>query len=308
MSYITPFQYYYNSETIPENLNWGSYQYVPLKDIVNNFLLMNTGNHSLVNNEERFKVIFHAKRAIQELHYDASREIRVLELEIVDPIRYVLPPDYVNWVRLSIYKDGFLFKLAENTQVMSALTYLHDHDNRILFDQDGYCLSPEHSNLDYDRCFNGKMGVYSNPTGQFDGWQGCCGDNGDWWFNYGFAGRFGLDPENTNRNPKFTIDSKNGVINFFSDMSNEICILEYICDGMENGREEKIAVNKLFERYVYAYIKYEILKDKLGVQEYVVRRASKEMWALLRNARIRVSNIHPERLLMVLRNMTKPLK
>ena len=52
MAYITDYQYYENGGNAPEDANWGSYQYVSLQDIVNNFLLMYSGNHSLVNNEE----------------------------------------------------------------------------------------------------------------------------------------------------------------------------------------------------------------------------------------------------------------
>jgi hypothetical protein len=77
---------------------------------------------------------------------------------------------------------------------------------------------------------------------------------------------------------------------------------------MENGDDSLISVNKLFEDYIYAAIKYEILNSKLGVQEYVVARARKERAALLRNAKIRISNIHPGRLLMNLRGMDKMIK
>ena len=45
-----------------------------------NFELMYEGNHSLVNNENRYKILFHAKRAIQELNYDAFKEIKALEI------------------------------------------------------------------------------------------------------------------------------------------------------------------------------------------------------------------------------------
>ena len=84
MAYITDYQYYENNRqdangvvdtTVNEGANWGSYQYVSLLDIVNNYLLMYSGNHSLVNNEERYKILFHAKRAVQELNYDLSRRI-----------------------------------------------------------------------------------------------------------------------------------------------------------------------------------------------------------------------------------------
>ena len=97
MAYINQYQYYTNNNTNPQDENWGSYQYISLEDIITNFLLMYNGNHSLVNNEERYKILFHAKRAIQELNYDAFKEVKVLELQISDTLRYVLPSDYVNW-------------------------------------------------------------------------------------------------------------------------------------------------------------------------------------------------------------------
>ena len=108
MSYITDYQYYENNQTIPTDENWGSYQYVSLDDIVNNFMLMYQGNNELLNNINRYQVLFFAKRAIQELNYDAMKEIKILQLQICDQLRFVLPPDYVNWVRISCYKDGVL--------------------------------------------------------------------------------------------------------------------------------------------------------------------------------------------------------
>ena len=56
MAYITQQKYYDNNGVAPTDQNWGSYQYVSLQDIVNNFMLMYAGNHSLVNNEERYKI------------------------------------------------------------------------------------------------------------------------------------------------------------------------------------------------------------------------------------------------------------
>ena len=43
-------KYYTNDGVNPTDSNWGSYQYVSLSDIMNNFLLMYAGNHSLINN------------------------------------------------------------------------------------------------------------------------------------------------------------------------------------------------------------------------------------------------------------------
>lgn len=301
MAYISQFDYYNNPD------NYGSYQYVSLYDIVNNFMLMYSGNHSLVNNEERYKILFHAKRAIQELNYDAFKEIKVLELNVSDTLRYVLPPDYVNWVRISLYKDGYLRPLSENIQTLSSDAYLQDSNYQILFDINGNILKPQFSNIDYERIMGTKKSIYLNEGSQFSGQMGYFVD-GNWYFDYSIGTRFGLNTETANFNPTFNIDKKTGVINFDSGMSGELCVLEYVSDGMENGDDSMISVNKLFEKYVYAYIQYEILNSKLGVQEYIVARSRKEKTALLRNAKIRMSNIHPGRLLMNLRGMDKMLK
>jgi hypothetical protein len=91
-------------------------------------------------------------------------------------------------------------------------------------------------------------------------------------------------------------------------MAGELCILEYISDGMEGGDDSEVQVNKLAEEFMYAYMKYAVLNNKTGVQEYVVQRAKKDKTALLRNAKIRLSNMHPGRLLMNLRGKDKWIK
>ena len=69
-----------------------------------------------------------------------------------------------------------------------------------------------------------------------------------------------------------------------------------------------VTVNKLFEEFIYAYIEFAVLSSKVGVQEYIIARARKRKSALLRNAKIRISNIHPGRLLQNLRGRDKWLK
>jgi hypothetical protein len=307
MAYISQYKYYENEGVAPENQNWGSYQYVSLFDIVNNFLLMYSGNHSLVNNEERYKILFHAKRAIQELNYDAFKEVKALQLDVDDRLRFILPSDYVNWVRISYYKDGWIRPLTENIQLNSSQEYLQDQTGKILFDEEGNILRPEFSELDYDRIIGQQKSIYLNSGNQFDGTEGYNYD-GRWYFEHSIGARYGLNTETANFNPTFRIDNKAGVINFSSDMQGQSVIVEYISDGMEQGDDSKISVNKLFEKYVYAYIQYEILNSKLGVQEYVVARARKERTSLLRNAKIRMSNIHPGRLLMNMRGQAKWIK
>jgi hypothetical protein len=307
MAYLNDFQYYNNAGVNPQNINHGSYQYVSLKDIVTNFQLNYMGNNSLINNEPRSKVIFHAKRAIQELNYDALKEIKVLEIDISDQLKVVLPPDLVNWVRVSLYKNGILFPMIENIQTMASTTYLKDNAGNLMFDQDGNVLAPQYSQLELDRISGQQKSIYLNQNSPYNGQEGWCID-GMWYFNFNFGARYGLNTETANRNPTFRIDRKSGVIDFSSGIQGDTVILEYISDGMEQGQEMNINVNKLFERFIYEFINYELLDKKLGVQEYIVNRARKKTKSLLNNSKIRMMNLNPAHLLMSFRGQQKWLK
>jgi len=306
MAYINQRKYYTNDGVAPTDTNWGSYQYVSLDNIMTNFELMYDGNHSLVNNENRYKILFHAKRAIQELNYDAFKEIKALELTVYDDLRFVLPSDYVNWVKLYLFQGNTLRELTENIQVQSSIQYLQN--STAVFGYDGNNnVSTIESTLDSSRTAGSLNSIYLNQNNEADENGNCVDCEGDI-YNSRIGARYGLNTETANINPTFTIDKKAGVINFDSTMANRQCVLQYISDGMENGDDSQISVNKLFEDYVYAYIQYAILNSKFGVQEYIINRARKNKQALLRNAKIRLSNIHPSRLLMNLRGEDKWIK
>ena len=52
---LTDKQYYENSS------NWGSYQFVKLSDIINNFYAFYVGDDKIINDISRYDVVFHAK-------------------------------------------------------------------------------------------------------------------------------------------------------------------------------------------------------------------------------------------------------
>lgn len=303
MAYITNQQYYDNGGNAPTDSNWGSYQYVSMADVVNNFMLINIGDDKLLNNVKRHEVIFHAKRGIQELHYDALRSFKKIELDLGDSLKMIMPPDYVNYVRISINVEGVLYPLHENKQTQTAVAYLQDNNNNILFDEDGEIITGE-SILDIKTA---AMQQYFGANLAYEGCMGWC-YNDRWYFGYRVGARYGLDPETANQNPTFTVNKEAGVINFSSGVKNHLIVLEYISDGMENGDDDMVSVHKLAEDYLYAYVKWAILDNKYGVQEYIIRRADKKRSALLRNAKLRLSNIHPSRLIMALRGQGKIIK
>ena len=62
--------------------NWGEYQYIKLNDVINNFLIAYVGAGKLIPSVKRTDVIFHAKRAMQELSYDTLNNINSQELTV----------------------------------------------------------------------------------------------------------------------------------------------------------------------------------------------------------------------------------
>ena len=306
MAYITQKKYYTNDSVNPTDANWGNYQYVSLSDIMTNFQLMYSGNHEILNNLNRYQILFHAKRGIQELNYDAFKEIKSLELKVYDDLRFVLPSDFVNWVKLSMFENNTLRDLVENIQVQSATSYIQTASSTFTYVA-ADAVNIDESTLDASRKSGALSSIYLNQNNALDENGNCIDCDGDI-YNSQIGARYGLNTETANINPTFTIDKKAGVINFDSTMANKNCVLQYISDGMENGNDEAVSVNKLFEEYIYAYIKYALLNSRFGVQEYIINRAKKDKQALLRNAKIRLSNIHPSRLLMSMRGENKWIK
>jgi hypothetical protein len=300
MPYITPYQYYTNNGVVPQDENWGSYQYISLKDAINNFMAMYVGNDKVVNNVQRYEVIFHIKQAIKMLNYDALRSIKTIEMSVGDNLKFILPSDYVNYVRISILQDGLLRPLYENRKANTALGYLQDNNNNILFDYNGEILIGT-SKLDLDRL---NKTLYEGP-GRCNGCYGWCVD-GLWYFGYEVGAKWMVDPSELSAGPSFRVN--NGVIDFSSGVSGQTIILEYISDGMENGNDADITIHKFAEEFIYRYVKWSLLNNKYGVPIYERNLARSEKQAELRNAKLRLSNMHPSRLLMSLRGQGKQIK
>jgi hypothetical protein len=294
----TPQQYYGSPSS------WGSGQYVTLQDVVNNFMLMYVGYDKLIDNADRYNVLFHAKRAVQELNYDAFKELKVLETIVNDDLKVILPQDYVNYVRISYEIDGVLFKLTENQTVNWATRYDQDSSYDYIFDVNGNLIT-EQSELDKIR-IDGTFAQYPFP-GIWYGRDAYMLD-GDWYFLSSFGGLYGADASKLNGNPTYVINKAEGVINFSSGLQGRLIVLEYISDGLESEDPSQITVHKFAEEFIYSYIKWCLLNNRVNVQEYIVRRARDEKSALLRNAKIRLSNINPRRLLMALRGKDNWIK
>jgi len=64
--------------------NYGSYAYISVKELVDNFLIAYVGTEKLIPSVKTGDIIFHTKRALQEFSYDTLPSIRSQELTIPD--------------------------------------------------------------------------------------------------------------------------------------------------------------------------------------------------------------------------------
>jgi hypothetical protein len=284
----TPPINYYEDEA-----KWGEYQYVTLTELVNNFITNMVGDDKLLSNVKRYNVLYHMKRGISELSYDALKDIRNVELEIGDTLSVPLPIDYISYVRVSVVgDDGTLQPLAINNKTTIARSYLQDHQYNILFDQDGYPLEATPSVVENN--FSGSTYI-KVPSDEAKG-------------NYTVSAspNFNFDTSQ-NGNGTFVIDKRTGRMNFSSNIFSKIVVIEYISDGLE-GDPEFISVHKFAEQALYEYVKYMILNNKYGVQEYVINRAKRDYNSALQNAKIRLLELRKVNLHGILNNRKQWLK
>lgn len=280
-------QQYYNNST-----NWGENQFVLLKDIINNFNAFYVGDDKVINDVQRYDVVFHAKRGLQELHYDALKDVRALELDLPDDLQLELPKDFVRLVRLSWVDDrGRLHPMMMDTETTIAKAYLQDDNYNIIFDSNG--AATEGTSV-----IDTKLGQVSTvDNDQFT--------NLDYEF---FGGRFGMATEKTNVNGKYNIDKNLGYIRFSSEVKGKSVVIEYITDGLEYLAEDELKVNKLAEDFLYKYIAHQVIQYKFGVQEYIVRRMKNEAFAAMKNMKIRMMDIHPFDLVHAMKGRNKWIK
>lgn len=279
---------YYEDES-----KYGDYQYVTLTELTNNFITNMIGDDKLLSNVKRYNVLYHLKRGISELSYDALKDVRAIELEIGDTLSVPLPVDYVSYVRVSVVgEDGMLNPLAINNNTAIAKSYLQDNNFKILFDNDGYPLEANPSVVE-DR-FSKKEHI-DIPDESY---------RGDYIFST--SPNFGFDVSQ-NGNGTFLIDKRTGKMNFSSNIYSKIVVIEYISDGLE-GDPEFISVHKFAEQALYDYVKYMLLNNKYGVQEYVINRAKRDYYSSLQNAKIRMMELRKVNLQGILNNRKQWIK
>jgi hypothetical protein len=257
--------------------NYGSYEYISLNDVINNFIVAYVGTGKLIPSVKRTDVMFHAKRGLQEFSYDTLKSIKSQELTIPPSLSVIIPQDYVNYVKTSWVDALGVKHVIYPTRLTSNPTEIPIQDDEGLPTQDDLGNNTQGSSVTEEAWDNANM---KRITG---GWNENLNatDDGYMYSNLGLGKRYGLNPETTQTNGFYTINEREGKFSFSSDLVGKTVILEYISDGLSVDKDMKVP--KMAEEAMYMHIAYSILAGRSGVQEYVVQRFKKDRRAALRN-------------------------
>ena len=283
--------------------NYGSYEYISMADVINNFLVAYVGNDKLIPHVKRTDVMFHAKRGLQEFSYDTLRSIKSQELTIPDSLSVIIPQDYVNYVQLS-WIDDFGVKHIIYPTTLTGNPYeipvLNANgvpkQNSLGENEQGPSVIEERWDTANDKLISGNIDLDFYDANIL-GWN---------WEKFAFGQRYGLDPETSNKNGWFTINDREGKFSFSSNLKNRLILFEYISDGLSVDYDMRIP--KMAEEAIYMHIAYSILAGRRNIPEYIVRRYKIDRRAALRNAKIRLSNIKLDEFVQIMRGKSKWIK
>ena len=258
MAIQTPEEYYGDEEL------HGGYQFVTLETIVNKLMAFSMDPDHYLASTRRRLIRLHAKQGIKSLARSVKKIIKATE-ETVGPDLYcILPQDFIDYVRVSYVDDNRrLVTLDVNDDINTAIGYLQDHVENVLFDFDGQILEADSHN------------AYNHPYIIHK-------------FNQDPGGQPFLNTSKLTNSGEFKIDPERGRIVFSSNMDDREVVIEYVSDGLGNEdlHDTEIRIHKDLEEVLLKYVYSECISGRRNVPYSEKTRASKEYKTLVHKAKI----------------------
>ena len=284
--------------------NYGSYSYISLEDVINNFQIAYVGTGKLIPSCKRTDIIFHAKRGMQEFSYDTLKSIKSQELSIPPELSVVIPQDYVNYTKVSwIDKLGVKRPIYPANNLTTNPFENPVQDSKGVPTQDNFGNNIEGTSITEERWRTAEDTLINQGDLEdlynegYDSWG---------WDEQLLGQNYGIDPQYAQVNGWFTINNREGKMSFSSNLAGSLIVLEYISDGLASDMDTKVP--KLAEEALYAHISHAIVASRINQPEYIVRRLKQDRSAKLRNAKIRLSNIKLDEIVQVMRGKSKWIK
>jgi len=293
-------QYYEGPDGIWNSLdeNYGDYQFISLKDIINNFIIAYVGEDKIISKIKRTDIVFHAKRGVQELNFDTLHSFKAQEIEIGPQLYMVLPQDYVNYIKFTWTDSaGIEHVIYPASKTSDPPAILQDDNFEYTFDNNGEILYAQESET--WKKFSSTGISPEDPMSEAAA--------ADKIYEQNLGRRYGIDPQFAQSNGTFFIDQVRGLARFSSNMVHKIVTLKYVSDGL-NVKEEEMRIHKFAEEAMYKYLAHAILATRANTPEYMIARFKREAAATKRNAKLRLSNIKLEEITQVLRGKSKQIK
>ncbi len=284
--------------------NYGSYSYISLEDVINNFQIAYVGTGKLIPSCKRTDIIFHAKRGMQEFSYDTLKSIKSQELNIPPELSVVIPQDYVNYTKVSwIDQLGVKRPIYPANNLTTNPFENPIQDSKGVPTQDNFGNNVEGTSITEERWRTADDTLINQDDIEdlynegYDSWG---------WDEQLLGQNYGLDPQYAQVNGWFTINHREGKMSFSSNLAGALIVLEYISDGLASDMDTQVP--KLAEEALYAHISHAIVASRINQPEYIVRRLKQERSAKLRNAKLRLSNIKLDEIVQVMRGKSKWIK
>ena len=284
--------------------NYGSYSYITLDNIINNFEVAYVGDGKLIPSCKRTDLVFHAKRGLQEFSYDTLKSIKSQELNIPPELSVVIPQDYVNYTAVSwIDQLGVKRPIYPANNLTTNPFENPIQDSKGVPTQDNFGNNVEGTSITEERWRTANDSLINQDVTDalynqgYDSWG---------WDEQILGQNYGLDPQYAQVNGWFTINHREGKMSFSSNLAGALIVLEYISDGLASDLETRVP--KMAEEALYAHMSHAVIASRINQPEYIVRRLKQERSAKLRNAKIRLSNIKLDEIVQVMRGKSKWIK
>ena len=275
----------------------GNYQYVNLKDIMNNFMISYVGQDKIITKVPRTLISFHAQRGLQEMSYDIFRSEKSQEIEVPSTLQMILPHDYVNYIKVTWTEGdtGIEHIIYPARKTSNPRAPLQDSDYNYMFDEDnGEILYANESSTWSKYKNNNEEDATDTKASRED------------LMELNIGQRYGLDPQYSQNNGSFFIDDVSGKIFFSSNLSKKVVTLKYVSDSL--GTEEEMRVHKFAEEAMYKYIAHAILSTRANIPPVIVQQYKRERYAEMRKAKLRLSNLKSEELAQIMSGKSKQIK
>lgn len=276
----TPEQYFSDID------NLGSYQWLTLKEVLDQMLMEAQDDDSYLKNTKRSKMLMHATQGIKKLTEKASNERFAVEMTVGQDLFLPLPQDYVDYEMVCVVtEDKKIMPLNINRKINISIGYLQDDNAQILFDDDGQILTSDSSN------------AYAFPHKKYE----VCGD-----FRGGY---FETDTSQLSQWGEVNIDERRGTMVFSSNLMEREIVLIYKSDGLqwEKLQDSEITFHKHLEEPLKDWIYFACIERKKNVPQSEKDRALRRYKTTLHEAVMKRNNLDINEISKVLRVGSKML-